>query len=1006
MAGHILRRKIMVSSVAKRRFGTGRTKALFVLVCAILVSSMPLTVQAEREKGHAEIVLENDSLSVLFSNSKAGPKLKRIKDKISNRAYSFKDSEQVGLVVVRPEEVSDPSLEIAWEFPEDMKLETVKVSADRTECSIGFNHKLVKVNVTYRLQKDAAILRKRITCRAKKASAYVAGVTHWTLTPADHRPLWPKNNTIAQPVVVADDGRGYFVTLQWPTAAAEIRDGDIALSYKPGFLLNSGQSKEVSVGSIGLFQSNYPGQSDLDAAREAFFEHMRHIVQPDVPFPIKFTTWGPWRGQVTAERIMRVIDDLEYVGTDLLHFDAGWENQDHPTGIQTYYARAMSDDMWDSCMTESMRLPNGLLPIVEAAKQRNMKLSLWFDACGNVFNRESEKWAVIDKEGNPVYAMMWSDRKEKAPRQSLATEYGDMLKEKVLQAFERYDLGGVMFDNQSYTVDFGRDRRSLANGWNSVDVQLGKILEIFDEVNRRRPGIYRFFCRGSAWPWALLHATHIHAGDPFVSPQGDYSARAVALSRLRAWRNHYSRFVPPWGIKGDIAGWSEQQNSPIPVNLKHTGRLIPAGEGWTQNMFMCFATTAVRDIRFSFEQMPQFDKDVLKEWLAWDRKRTQFIFNCRPIQLGDNKQPNEGMDVFSHVRSGKGVMYIFNRSFDLVHTDIKLDEKAGFKPSDRISAYTVYPMKTYLGKLTFGQSLKVPVIGKDCVVVEVGLEQPKEAHTFSAYEQIAKTVHRSFEPVYHVSPERLFHLCKNHSILLQIGDSPRDRRLAKQLVDTLSAAGEARADMAQWEHTPSSEADYRMIIGTSEGLNAHPQIGQCFVETLYSKYIDWNGRLYSAPLVVESQAGDIPTIYLIAPRPEQLAQLSMDITDRLIKQYKETKELLPLTTDRVLVPADSPLLCFEPAVSYIIHAPLPDTLEPVRFEIEVEANGKTISVWTEEIPPFCNAHDAKWWKDRVVSLEDFAGREVKLTATAKHKSGPGHPNFLFGFNRISILEKK
>ena len=178
------------------------------------------------------------------------------------------------------------------------------------------------------------------------------------------------------------------------------------------------------------------------------------------------------------------------------------------------------------------------------------------------------------------------------------------------------------------------------------------------------------------------------------------------------------------------------------------------------------------------------------------------------------------------------------------------------------------------------------------------------------------------------------------------------------------------------------------------------------MDTLYGKYIDWNGRLYSAPLVVESESSGIPTIYLIAPRPEQLAQLSMDMTDRLIKQYRETIELSPLKADPVVVPANSPLLCFEPFFSYIIHAPLPDTLEPVRFELEVETDGKTISLWSEEIPPFCSAHDAKWWKDRVVSLKAFAGREVRLTATAKHTSGPGHPNFLFGYKRIAILEKK
>ena len=72
----------------------------------------------------------------------------------------------------------------------------------------------------------------------------------------------------------------------------------------------------------------------------------------------------------------------------------------------------------------------------------------------------------------------------------------------------------------------------------------------------------------------------------------DYPARALAFERRLVWQSFHERFVPPWGVKGDIAGWAAQQRSPVPLDLDHTGLLIPAGEGWTQNLFTCFATTA------------------------------------------------------------------------------------------------------------------------------------------------------------------------------------------------------------------------------------------------------------------------------------------------------------------------------------------------------------------------------------------------------------------------------
>ena len=110
--------------------------------------------------------------------------------------------------------------------------------------------------------------------------------------------------------------------------------------------------------------------------------------------------------------------------------------------------------------------------------------------------------------------------------------------------------------------------------------------------------------------------------------------------------------------------------------------LIPSGEGWTQNMFTCFATTAVRDVRFSFRQMPAFDKDILRQWLAWDRKRTRFVLNCRPLSR-QGTDPNDGVSGYSHVADGRGVIYLFNSSFSLAEAKVTLDENVGFSPADR-----------------------------------------------------------------------------------------------------------------------------------------------------------------------------------------------------------------------------------------------------------------------------------------------------------------------------------
>jgi hypothetical protein len=767
-------------------------------------------------------------------------------------------------------------------------------------------------------------------------------------------------------------------------------------------------------------------QDRLEAARRAFFAHVADRVRPHVPFPVKFTTWGPWMGQVRADRVLEVMDDLADVGVDLVHIDAGWQEPDHPYSHALPPVRGADDETWDRAMTATDRFPQGLLPIVRAAADRGMKVSLWFDACGNVFVRESDEWAARDAQGQPIYGGMWEGRWGRAPRQSLASAYGDRLREFVLAAQHRYDLGGVMFDNNHFAVDHAPDHAGLASGWDSTDVQLGRILGIFDACEARRPGLYRFFCDAHSWPWALLHATHIHAGDPGMSSTmrtaaaTDYPARALAFERRLAWHRHYDHFVPPWGIKGDIAGWSVQQRSAIPANLDHTGLLIPSGEGWTQNMFTCFATTAVRDVRFSFRQMPAFDRGILKEWLAWDRERSRFIFNCRPF-LRPDADPNRGFAGYSHVDEGRGVIYLFSESFDTGTVELTLDGRVGFRPDDRgLPAYLVYPMKTLLGsgKVSFGQTVQVPVIGKDCVVIEVGLEPPAGLSPYADYEQAVRSVRRSFGPVFLATESELFAAVERGPVRLEVGSDARDRRLAAQLLETLGAAAGRRLQVDHCVNVPRDEAACRLLVGTHEGLSDHRELGSSFREILYNRYIAWGDTLYSAPLVASLPKGKQPTFCLIAPRPEQLAKLSIDLAARLLADQRLHTEPQPRrpvvknATFRTKVPVGRPVLRFRPVVGHRGHMALPGDLAMIRFQIDAETDGKRTCLWREDIPPFCSPNwtgalaslpSTAWWQDRAISLADLAGREVTFHLTAGHVDGRGHPQLTVGWQRVAVM---
>lgn len=967
--------------------------------------------------GADPLFLRNKALTVGFDYSDAGPRLASIRHKPTDDSYIFSDSDEISLAVLRPDEIHDPDTKVNYELQKSFSFDNQTVENNGSSAVFRFSHGMLRVEVRYELQGEAAVLLKTITCTADNRGVYVAGVRQWMLESVGMKLAWPaKSGTFGQPAVLLTETGGCLLTLEWPRAQVLEDNGRINVEYRPGFNLEAGESVEVGRGSMVFFrkQANEK-QPTLETARQAFYAHVAERVRPDLPFPVKFTTWGPWLTSTRADRILQVVDDLQYVGTDLLHFDAGWFWPDRPYSTILPKVMDAEDQVWDKALTDPIRLPDGMLPIVKAANERGMKLSVWMDSLASRYTRETEEWAILNEEGKPYYAKMVPDLPD-APVQALTSEYGDRLRAFVYQALDHYDLGGIMFDFHRYMPDYSTEHDSLANGWDSIDKQLRKMIEIYDECDRRRPGIYRFYCNARPWPWMLLHATHIHARDPGTTPdmalamKTDHPARALAFERRLAWQDHYDNFVPPWGIKGDVAGWSMQQKSAIPANLEHTGLLVPSGEGWTQNMFTCFATTAVRDIRFSFAQMPQFDKDVLKEWLAWDRKRTRYVLNCRPL-FRPAKTPNEGIMGYSHVGSGAGVIYLFNSSLDTSAAELTLDESAGFRPIDKnLSACMVYPMRAPVssGTVSYGDKLSVPIIGKDCIVIEVGLQRPKNLDSYANYERLTRTITRSFKPIYKTSTEEIFSAGADGLLKVDAGTSPRDRVLARQILEVLGAESGKRLSLEECAALSAAEAKCRLVIGTNEGLSAHPEIGDMFRQVLYNQYIQWGDELISAPLVAKLP-GSTSTYCLIAPRPEQLAELAKELASqfaagRQVYKAKEQRGVSPELAFSVKVPSsDKPTLSFKPVIKRKYRRPLPSDLEMIRFEIHAEHNGRRSLSWSQDIPPFVSGAEP-WWRDRFVPVQDLAGKDVTFHLTSKFTDNRTGVDLEFGFSDVSILK--
>ncbi|HUT94077.1 MAG TPA: hypothetical protein VMY37_31735 [Thermoguttaceae bacterium] len=714
-----------------------------------------------------QVELANKHLAVRFEDRGDGLRLAVVEDRARGEAYRFERSEEISLLSLPPSSIHDPDVAMRYTFQEGFELRAVDVVPDRAGMVLRFRHPMLDVQVAYELDPDVPELRKTTTCTAGARGAYVAAITHWMFKLDGPERSWPRKAALGQPAVFLTPHGGCFVTLEWPRSRIVSVEGDLRVAYRPGYALAPGETQQIAAGTIGFFGTSGGSEEQrIDDARQAFFRHVARRVKPQVPFPLKFTTWGPWLGQARADRILEVLDDLEYLGADLFHFDAGWQHPDYPYSKRLPQARDADDETWDRMMTQPERLPDGLLPIVREAKRRGMKVSLWFDACGNVFVREGEAWAIRDQDGEPVVSGMWEGRWPEAPRQSLASEYGDRLEEFVLQMLDRYDLGGVMFDNHHYTPDYSTEHACLANGFDSEDVQLRRILRIFEEV------------------------------------------------------------------------------------------------------------------------------------------------------------------------------------------------------------------------------------------------------------ELAGKVRRSYETLFPAAPEALFEAAERGPLRVEIGPSPRDRRLAAQVLETIGAATGRRLTVDECASVAPGDAACRLIIGSIEGLAEHREIGDRFRRMLYNVYVAWDGKLYSAPLVAQLHAAGPPTYCLIAPRPEQLARLSIDLTARLLKGAKTLIE--PAAPEPVWqahsfeleVPPGRPALCFQPVVRQFGHVPLAGDLAMIRFQIEVEQSGKRRTIWAEEIPPFAapgrgpvptSFGGMQWWRDRVISIADLAGKRVRLHVSASPADGRPHPQLEIGYDRFSVV---
>ena len=149
-----------------------------------------------------------------------------------------------------------------------------------------------------------------------------------------------------------------------------------------------GETKPAPMGFLGSYEGGLDdGANDLHRYLERWLAPRANVELPLV----NYNTWTAVGMNVTEQNMMEHVRMAKALGCELFHIDAGW----HPKAGE-----------W---VPDPVRLPRGLLPIRDAAREAGLKFGLWvaFTQAGPALARRHPEWLTAPMPLNwdpPSYA--------------------------------------------------------------------------------------------------------------------------------------------------------------------------------------------------------------------------------------------------------------------------------------------------------------------------------------------------------------------------------------------------------------------------------------------------------------------------------------------------------------------------------------------------------------------------------------------------------------------------
>jgi hypothetical protein len=587
---------------------------------------------------------------------------------------------------------------------------------------------------------------------------------------------------LGMPSVLWGDGGGLLMGIQFPACHNTVSEakGRFSCDYRPGILLESGSEYTTET----AFYLPFAGH-DRAALRRTFFDYVEETYPPRLPSLVRFNCAGTWLEQVNRPRALPMLPLVKEMGAEVFVIDFGGTHYERFPFSFGHPDRLPSIEQIEQGICRRELFPGGWDEFNAELQKVGLRLGLHYETQGFPHLEEMPEWR-LKSPINEGYC--------------LCTPYGDLFSKLVLTQATKYQLGEIKLDYFTTEPCCAEGHDHMVDGYDSTDKQVLQHLELLRQCREAVPDlvIALFVGGGYTSPWWARYADQLHSGDPGhqlmfkVMLEDNAKSEAVAIERRERWHWATGQAMrPPYCVQMDVHGFGIQSTGTVASRMDPaTDDSIPTGAGWRQTLFSNLALTGARDIKLNPYYLTKEERAFVARWFDWGKRNSSRLRRPKSILSPTNGQDLEG---YAHTDQEGGFLFLFNPSDKSAATTLELEMIFGAGPW-RVKA--LYPVE---GGLKISSTLDLPVMAKDCVVVEIERGKTiEEAPSISRYRNIAGEFIRPYQP--HVVGGSLDALVglrgRDVQLTPKIGETKAEQRLERQLLRLLDVASMGRAGKA------------------------------------------------------------------------------------------------------------------------------------------------------------------------------------------------------------------